>query len=119
MKAKVNIMAEPHPYIFFTLHSYQIDHSTLNFSRVRGVISRCSSSILKTDGYIVFSVLRRLEYFGSETCTLISPQEFRLRREPRVILFFCSQVFREQSSETWTVFFFCSHMIYDAEFKNW
>ena len=94
MKAKVNILAKPHPYIFFTLHSYQIDHSTLNFSRVRGVISRCSSSVLKTDGYIVFSVLRRLEYFGSETCTLISPQEFRLRREPRVILFFCSQVFR-------------------------
>ena len=40
----------------------------------------------------MFSVLRRLEYLGSETCTLISPQEFRLRREPRVMLFFCSRV---------------------------
>ena len=54
------------------------------------------STVYSTSGllHILLTICRRLEYLGSQTCTLISPQEFRLRREPRVILFFCSQVFR-------------------------
>ena len=82
------------------------------------------STVYSTTGllHILLTICRRLEYLGSQTCTLINPQEFRLKtriQSHTVFLFSGVSSGRALKPGQFFFLFVCSHMIYDAEFKIW